>query len=473
MSDIMKKYVDYAGLQEYDSQIKSVISTDFVGATSSDDGAAGRVPAPESGDENKYLRGDGTWSSVNGSAHTIKNGAGTSLTQRQNLQFVGLNVADNSTDNVTVVSPGLGDSYNIVPHVLKTQTKKGVTITNNGDGSYTLSGTATALVTFTLWEQTHNFLGNNNWLMSIGPSLTTGVKFHIHWKNSQNNASAGDYVGDDEPLSKTISGDYSLYDLIDFSLSISSGTSLSDLTIYPSVVPSGSNLAFRGGALNDESLTYEVDMIKREGATIYANSFNMIPYHAVKTQTVSGVTITNNKDGTFTLNGTATQNIGIDLLTGYVEESLTGLGVTKGFLNFLKPYGSDKQWRLALWSDSAIPMGLSLIVWFVADNVADSEAWYIDGSGSQGFIYSSPPAYPYIDIQMAIDDGTVLNNLIVKPTLTPSPSRTDFVQGAMSNIMITDYLLNKTLSTFKGTSQEWTSLSDEEKRSFKLVILDE
>ena len=62
MSDITKKYVDYAGLQEYDSQIKGVISTDFVGATSSTDGAAGRVPAPETGDENKYLRGDGTWS---------------------------------------------------------------------------------------------------------------------------------------------------------------------------------------------------------------------------------------------------------------------------------------------------------------------------------------------------------------------------------------------------------------------------
>ena len=61
MSNITKKYVDYAGLQEYDSQIKGVISTDFVGATSSLDGAAGRVPAPESGDENKILRGDGTW----------------------------------------------------------------------------------------------------------------------------------------------------------------------------------------------------------------------------------------------------------------------------------------------------------------------------------------------------------------------------------------------------------------------------
>ena len=62
MSNIEKKYVDYSGLQEYDGLIKGVISTDFVGATSSADGVAGRVPAPDAGDENKYLRGDGTWS---------------------------------------------------------------------------------------------------------------------------------------------------------------------------------------------------------------------------------------------------------------------------------------------------------------------------------------------------------------------------------------------------------------------------
>lgn len=68
MSNITKEYVDYAGLQEYDRRIKGVISTDFVGATSQADGAAGRVPAPESGDENKFLRGDGTWADPSGSS---------------------------------------------------------------------------------------------------------------------------------------------------------------------------------------------------------------------------------------------------------------------------------------------------------------------------------------------------------------------------------------------------------------------
>lgn len=39
---------------------------EMVGATSSHDGAAGIVPQPLAGDQNKFLRGDGTWAEVSG-----------------------------------------------------------------------------------------------------------------------------------------------------------------------------------------------------------------------------------------------------------------------------------------------------------------------------------------------------------------------------------------------------------------------
>ena len=39
----------------------------MVGATATTDGASGLVPAPQSGDENKFLRGDGTWVEITGS----------------------------------------------------------------------------------------------------------------------------------------------------------------------------------------------------------------------------------------------------------------------------------------------------------------------------------------------------------------------------------------------------------------------
>ena len=87
MSNITKKYVDYAGLQTYDSQIKGVISTDFVGATSSSDGVAGRVPAPESGDEKKFMRGDGTWALTPSEIYVGTATAWGQLTLAQKAQY--------------------------------------------------------------------------------------------------------------------------------------------------------------------------------------------------------------------------------------------------------------------------------------------------------------------------------------------------------------------------------------------------
>lgn len=45
--------------------------TDFVGADSVTGGASGLVPAPSAGDENKYLKGDGTWATVSGSGANV------------------------------------------------------------------------------------------------------------------------------------------------------------------------------------------------------------------------------------------------------------------------------------------------------------------------------------------------------------------------------------------------------------------
>lgn len=75
MADIEKKYVDYAALQEYDRKIKRVINTDFSGATSSAGGVAGRVPAPGAGDQDKFLKGDGTWGGFTGYVSGVKGNA--------------------------------------------------------------------------------------------------------------------------------------------------------------------------------------------------------------------------------------------------------------------------------------------------------------------------------------------------------------------------------------------------------------
>lgn len=116
MSNITKKYVDYAGLQEYDSQIKGVISTDFVGATSQADGVAGRVPAPESGDENKFLRGDGTWAAASaGSVSGVKGAAETSYRSGNvNLTLANMGIFHGTSQAWNSLSSAEKAAYTIV-----------------------------------------------------------------------------------------------------------------------------------------------------------------------------------------------------------------------------------------------------------------------------------------------------------------------------------------------------------------------
>lgn len=112
------------------NEINTKIVT-MTGATSSTAGTAGLVPAPAAGDELKFLKGDGTWATVSTGAggHTILDTDGDSMPAEDNLQFIGLDVTDNSTDGVTEVeSAGLNsDSLNDV-----TDGSIGNEIINNG-----------------------------------------------------------------------------------------------------------------------------------------------------------------------------------------------------------------------------------------------------------------------------------------------------------------------------------------------------
>ena len=64
----------------------TIPSTTMTAATSSAAGTSGLVPAPSAGDQNKFLRGDGTWQTATGSSYTAMTAAeastGTSTTAR-------------------------------------------------------------------------------------------------------------------------------------------------------------------------------------------------------------------------------------------------------------------------------------------------------------------------------------------------------------------------------------------------------
>ena len=84
--------------------LKSAIGT-MTGATASANGAMGLVPAPSSGKQNYFLRGDGTWAFLEGTTYTIASG---------------------DSNGQIKVTPSSGSAYNVSVKGLNTAAYRGV-----------------------------------------------------------------------------------------------------------------------------------------------------------------------------------------------------------------------------------------------------------------------------------------------------------------------------------------------------------
>ena len=112
--------------------LKSDIGT-MTGATASANGAMGLVPAPSSGKQNYFLRGDGTWAFLEGTTYTIASG-------------------DNNGQ--IKVTPSSGSAYNVTVKGLNTAAYRGVDTTPTSGstnvitsgGVYTVIGDINAIL---------------------------------------------------------------------------------------------------------------------------------------------------------------------------------------------------------------------------------------------------------------------------------------------------------------------------------------
>ena len=100
----------------------AAIISDFTGATSITGGASGLVPAPQAGDNDKFLRGDGQWVTLSSGesyseATTLTSGLmpATDKAKLDNLSDYTLPTASTSTKGGVIVGTGLsmnGDTLN-------------------------------------------------------------------------------------------------------------------------------------------------------------------------------------------------------------------------------------------------------------------------------------------------------------------------------------------------------------------------
>lgn len=83
--EVFNDNADTIDLQMHNNQVSA--AKVMVGATSLADGESGRVPTPHAGDEDKYLKGDGTWAEA-GSSNVEANPSGTPT---DTLETIGIN----------------------------------------------------------------------------------------------------------------------------------------------------------------------------------------------------------------------------------------------------------------------------------------------------------------------------------------------------------------------------------------------
>lgn len=183
----------------------------------------------------------------------------------------------------TVESPMLvtNATRNLLNPTLETTTKNGVTITKNGDGTYTLNGTNTSsgdpagtiwisIASVTLPNQKAVLLGSNNPKVGVYISGKTQTVY-------------GDKSGE------IIESDYGK--TTTFGIAIAYKATLDNVVVKPMLT-------------TDISATYD-DFVPYDGYEIKSCGKSLLK-PTLQTTTQNGVTCTKNSDGTYTLNGTAT-----------------------------------------------------------------------------------------------------------------------------------------------------------------------
>lgn len=91
----------------------------FKGASEEADGQSGFVPAPQKGEENKFLRGDGTWVNANGAVSSVNNKSGDVILNANDVNAVSTNQVQYLTNEAKALArTNIGaDDYNNLKNV--------------------------------------------------------------------------------------------------------------------------------------------------------------------------------------------------------------------------------------------------------------------------------------------------------------------------------------------------------------------
>jgi hypothetical protein len=261
------------------------------------------------------------------------------------------------------------------PYADTTKTVNGITFTDNGDGTITANGTASATVEFKLFSS-FAFDKGITYTLSGCPNGGGMNSYLLH-------AQSGITFDMGNGVTFTFDEDKNLYGAI----CVYSGATLNNVVFKPQI------------ELGTTASAY-TPYVNANGAKVTSYGKNLLPYPYLNTtRTENGITFTDNGDGTVTANGIATGDVFYFCTNSFTSQVV---GETY-YLVGCPSDGGDKKYALDCYGGG---------VGYARDT----------GSG----ISVTPKDNSKMSFRIVIYSGASVNNLVFKPMLALGTTATDY-----------------------------------------------
>lgn len=192
---------------------------------------------------------------------------------------------------------------NLLNPTLQTTTQNGVTCTNNGDGTYTVNGTATGAAVFIVYHNFADVYGSASSLKMVGcPSGGSAQKYFLRSYRKGGKPEILDEYGSGISIGSFKESESNI------TIIVKSGATVNNLIFKP-MLTTDTTATYADfepytGGIPSPNPDYPQEIKSVVNPTVKVCGKNLLKA-TLQTATVNGVTCTNNGDGTYTLNGTA------------------------------------------------------------------------------------------------------------------------------------------------------------------------
>ena len=279
------------------------------------------------------------------------------------------------------------------PYYQTTRTSNGITFTDNGDGSITVNGTATAQTQFFINTSIIDFVDKTKvYVLSGGKDSNVVLRLDFvkekTWKKLIDTGADGKAIIDFTKINVE-------YDRLNVSLIVKANAVCDNIIIKPQLELGETATEYELYTENyigdrflasDSTYKYKIPLVN--------SAKNLISYPYINTtKTVNGITFTDNGDGTVTANGTA---------TGEAVFKMSYFTVKNGVTYYL----------------SGCPKGGSKTTYYF---------WFRGYDVDVGNGLKIAPTYDfYNNFEIVIKQGAVLDNLIFKPQFEIGAAATEY-----------------------------------------------